>query len=310
MNSESHATLEIRPDFVIIGAMKCATSTIHDQLGRQPGISMSEPKEPNFFSDPENWSMGTLWYGSLFSSMPGTDLKGESSTHYTKLPTYSKCARRMHELLPDAKLIYVMRDPIERIVSQYIHEWSMHEIGDGCSIDEAIYKYPMLVDYSRYAMQLRPYLELFGFDAILPVFFERLMCEPRVQLERIARHIGYRGSVHWFEDDAKNVSSQRQRRSPALNKVLDVRLFQMVRRSLLPASVREKVRSRWTMSQRPELSAESRTYLRSQLDPDLKILGGYLGIELDCDRFKEQIGGAEELGWTGRWMGRSGGDHG
>jgi len=105
------------PDFVIIGAMKCATSTLHDQLARIDGISMTEPKEPNFFSDELNWAKGMGWYESLFESMPVDDLKGESSTHYTKLPTYPLCIPRMHEHLPNAKLIYVMRDPIDRIVS-------------------------------------------------------------------------------------------------------------------------------------------------------------------------------------------------
>ena len=58
------------PDFVIIGAMKCATSTLHDQLARVRGVSMSEPKEPNFFSDELNWAKGLDWYSSLFESMP------------------------------------------------------------------------------------------------------------------------------------------------------------------------------------------------------------------------------------------------
>jgi len=295
-----HTTLAVRPDFIIIGAMKCATSTIHDQLARQPGISMSDPKEPNFFSDPDNWAMGTKWYESLFASMPSADLKGESSTHYTKRPTYPKCARRVHEFLPDAKLIYVMRDPIERIVSQYIHEWSMHEIIDGCSINEAIHRYPMLVDYSKSAMQLEPYIEFFGIDAILPVFFERVMQVPQSELERIASHIGYPGKVRWHEDDAKNVSSQRQRRNPVLNKLLDVRLIQMARRSLLPESLRQKIRSRWTMNERPTLSPESISFLQEQLNPDLAILGGLLGIELNCSNFKDQVAANDAPNWEKR----------
>ena len=56
------------PDFIIIGAMKCATSTLHDQLAEQPGFVMSEPKEPNFFSDEENWAKGLGWYSGLFAA--------------------------------------------------------------------------------------------------------------------------------------------------------------------------------------------------------------------------------------------------
>lgn len=64
------------PDFIIIGAMKCATSTLHDQLARQPGLFMSTPKEPNFFSDDEQWGRGLDWYGSLFEAVPGDTLCG------------------------------------------------------------------------------------------------------------------------------------------------------------------------------------------------------------------------------------------
>ena len=75
------------PDLIIIGAMKCATSTLHDQLARQPGLFMSVPKEPNFFSDDAQYARGFAWYTSLFAdARPGT-IRGESSTHYTKLPT-------------------------------------------------------------------------------------------------------------------------------------------------------------------------------------------------------------------------------
>ena len=76
------------PDFVIIGAMKCATSSLHDQLAQQPGIFMSELKEPNFFSNDEQYAKGIDWYLSNFRDAYPDELLGESSTHYTKLPTY------------------------------------------------------------------------------------------------------------------------------------------------------------------------------------------------------------------------------
>ena len=55
-----------RPDFIVIGAMKSATTTLHEQLARQPGVIMSRPKEPNFFSDDRIYARGWGWYSSLF----------------------------------------------------------------------------------------------------------------------------------------------------------------------------------------------------------------------------------------------------
>lgn len=277
------------PDFVIIGAMKCATSTLHDQLARIDGISMTEPKEPNFFSDELNWAKGMGWYESLFESMPVDDLKGESSTHYTKLPTYPLCIPRMHEHLPNAKLIYVMRDPIDRIVSQYIHEWSQRVIEDGCTIDDAIDRYPMLAEYSKYAMQLSPYVEKWGKGHILPVFFERLMHNPQEEFERVGRFLGITTELQWDMDDAQNVSSQRQRRGPVVNAILGNRVMQAVRRTLLPESLRARIRSRWTMKERPVLSDSSIEKLHGMLDPEMQRLGEWIGRDLTCANYRDAV---------------------
>ena len=288
------------PDFVIIGAMKCATSTLHDQLARVEGVSMSEPKEPNFFSDELNWAKGIGWYESLFDSMPEGDLKGESSTHYTKLPTYPLCVSRMLEHIPDAKLIYVMRDPIDRIVSQYIHEWSQRVIEDGCPIDDAIERYPILVEYSRYAMQLSPYVEKWGTDRILPVFFERLMAHPQEEFERVGRFLGITTEMRWDTDDAKNVSSQRQRRGPIVNAILGNRVMQVARRTLMPESVRAKIRSRWTMKERPVLSDASIERLHALLDPDMRQLGACLGRDLTCASYREVVMSSDAPEWASK----------
>ena len=93
------------PNFMIIGAMKCATSTLHEQLALQPGIVMTEPKEPNFFSNNEEYQRGMDWYLSLFTEAQATDICGESSTHYTKLPTYPETVSRIAAEFPELKFI-------------------------------------------------------------------------------------------------------------------------------------------------------------------------------------------------------------
>ncbi len=162
-----------RPDFIVIGAMKSATTTLHEQLARQPGIFMSRPKEPNFFSDDAIYARGWSWYSALFRPASAADLRGESSTHYTKLPTYPRTVERMVRDLPRLKLIYVMRHPIDRLVSQYVHEVTAGRIAVG--LREALERHPELIDYSRYSMQLQPFLDVYGFADVLPVFFPRLV---------------------------------------------------------------------------------------------------------------------------------------
>ena len=158
------------PEFIIIGAMKSATSTLHNQLSAQPGIFMSTPKEPNFFSDDGIYKQGLGWYSGLFNEAVAEDICGESSTHYTKLPDYPQTIQRLKAAIPQPKLIYVMRHPVDRLISHYMHQWSQGVIS--CDINQAIDRYPELINYSCYGMQVTPYLKEFGSEAVLPLFFD------------------------------------------------------------------------------------------------------------------------------------------
>jgi hypothetical protein len=274
------------PDFVIIGAMKCATSTLHDQLAMQSGIYMTTPKEPYFFSNDEVWQKGFNWYSSLFSGAAETDLCGESSTHYTKLPTYPKTVERMQAHIPNAKLIYVLRHPIERLVSHYIHDWTENKIR--VPIDDAIHSYPDLIDYSRYAMQLRPFLDTYGPKKILIVFFERLTSSPQQEFERICRFLGYEGNPQWQFQHATNVSEKRMRNSAIRDAIVWNPIVTKLRRTLIPKSIRESIKAKWQMKGRPEISDANQQRLARIFDEDLAVLSAYIGVPLTCENFKHQ----------------------
>ncbi len=274
------------PDFIIIGAMKCATSTLHVQLAAQPGIYMTEPKEPNFFSDPHIWKRGLDWYGALFGDAGEGELCGESSTHYTKLPTYPETVARIAaHTRRETRFIYILRHPIDRLISQYIHQWSEGAISE--PIDTAIESHPELIAYSRYAMQLEPYREAFGEDRILPLFFDRLTANPQEELERVCAFIGYGGQPRWQVEMAEeNVSRQRLRSTIMLDILKNLPGSQALRRLLISEPVREKIKDNWRMKERPVLSEKKLSQLRETFDRDLALLGGWLGIELDCQSFE------------------------
>ncbi len=273
------------PDFMIIGSMKSATSTLHAQLAQQPGVFMSTPKEPNFFSDDEQWKYGLKSYSSLFAAAPDDAICGESSTHYTKLPTYPRTILRMRESFQrPMKFIYIMRDPIERLISHYIHEWTQRTITE--PIDDAIGTHSELVDYSCYAMQLGPYLDAFGRDAVLPVFFERMLASPQAELSRICRFINLEGEPTWRSNVAKlNASNQRRRSNPVRDAILDFPVLSGLRRRLIPKSWRDRVRRLWVMQDRPTICPQQRNRLRDTFDKDLAQLGDWLDLELNCENF-------------------------
>lgn len=284
-------TMNRLPDFVVIGAMKCATSTLHDQLASQAGLFMSTPKEPNFFSDDENYARGLGWYSGLFAGAAEGDLCGESSTHYTKRPRLSRTLERMRPVLPHARLIYVMRHPIDRLVSHYVHVWGEHGVAG--PIDEEVAGNPDLVAFSRYGMQLEPFLDAYGPENILPVFFERMVRHPQETLERVCRFIGYPGVPCWQEEcDRRNVGAERLRKSAIRDFLVEMPGLREIRRGLIPKSWREWVKGFWRMKERPRLSAPVAARLREVFDADLEKLGGWLGVSLTCENFKEVASGA------------------
>ncbi|ACB54073.1 probable sulfotransferase [Crocosphaera subtropica ATCC 51142] len=276
------------PNFIIIGAMKCATSSLHEQLNQQPGIFMSELKEPNFFSNDEEYSKGLNWYLSHFKEANINDLRGESSTHYSKLPTYPHTIERLQKHLPNAKFIYVMRHPINRLVSQYIHEWSQRVISE--EINESLDRYPELIEYSLYTKQLQPYFDTFGKERVLPIFFERMLTTPQTELEKICHFIGYTNKPRWDEQlNASNVSSERMIKSDWRDAMVEAPGLKQLRRLLIPKSFRTWVRSLWTIKKKPELTSENIEKLTKIFDQDLAVLGSWLRVELTCDNFQETV---------------------
>ena len=161
------------------------------------------------------------------------DLRGESSTHYTKLPTYPRTVERMVRDLPRLKLIYVMRHPIDRLISQYVHEVTAGRITVG--LREALERHPELIDYSRYSMQLQPFLEAYGPGAVLPVFFPRLVTHSQAELERIGRFLGHEGPLRWDEGlEPQNQGRERLRPSPVREVLVQAPVLTTIRQRVVP----------------------------------------------------------------------------
>lgn len=277
-----------KPDFIIIGAMKSATSTLHEQLAQQAGIFMTTPKEPNYFSDDAQYAQGEDWYESLFKDAKLGDLCGESSTHYTKLPDYPLAVERMAKRVKKPKLIYVMRHPIDRLISHYVHQWSQNVFK--CDIDQAIEQYEELVAYSCYTEQLSPYFKQYGRENILPVFSEVLRGSPQQELERVANFIGYSGKVVWNDNILEqNVSSQRVRAFKGYNWLIDSSYMTFIRRTFIPQSLRDRVKKGLAMTERPTIGQANLAKLTERFDQDLARLGSLMSIELNCSNYKSVV---------------------
>jgi hypothetical protein len=175
------------PNLIMIGAMKCGTTSLHRYLRLHPEIQMSGPKELNFFCEDLNWHLGVDWYREQFD--PASPIRGESSVHYTNFPRQPGVPERMHEVVPDAKLIYMVRDPVRRMISQYMHNkaggYEMRPIEEVFALPSTSYH-----DRSRYWMQLERYLEYYPPHRILVASRGELDSDRRGTLRRIFRFLG------------------------------------------------------------------------------------------------------------------------
>ena len=176
------------PNLIVIGASKCGTTSLHRYLDLHPEISMTSPKELNFFVTDLNWSRGIRWYEQHFREP--TAVRGESRTAYTEYPDRPEVPKRIAGLLPDVKLIYCVRDPIERMVSSYAYNTYL-----GFRLPpfrEAVrdFEHSSLVARSRYWLQLGRYLDHFSAEQIHVVDQEGLLNDREATLRRVFRFLG------------------------------------------------------------------------------------------------------------------------
>ena len=244
------------PDFLIIGAMKCGTSTLQAQLADHPGIFMTTPKEPNFFSDDDIHARGVDWYQALFDAAAPGDLKGEASTHYTKLPTYPRCLDRMAAVLENPKLIYMIRNPVARAVSHYVHEWTMGNVST--DLDHALDVHPELISYGCYGQQITPFAERYGTERIRVFSLEDMRRDPQAVLDQVGAFLGVSEPLFWRENHARmNAGAERIRRLPLHGLIFDNRFATWARRRLVPQGLRDRIKAGRQMAEAPRFSADS-----------------------------------------------------
>jgi hypothetical protein len=175
------------PDFIIVGATKAGTTSLDFYLSLHPEIHMARPKEPRFFIDAEEplgrWGKGADWYRGLFRS--GKRLCGEASPAYTHFPALPGVPERMARLVPNAKLIYLVREPMERMKSHFLMNCRLkgcpENLGDFLSANPE----SRCLLASCYGLQLEKYLEYFPLEQILVVESEDLAGRRSPTLRRI-----------------------------------------------------------------------------------------------------------------------------
>jgi hypothetical protein len=241
------------PNLIVIGSVKCGTTALHYYLGLHPDTSMSQPGELDFFQDelvtfaidPEEidiignedpaWRRGVDWYAGHFA--PEAPVRGETSPTYVA-PWFPGVAERMAAVVPEARLLFCVRDPIERAVSHYLMKRAGGERRD---LDTALASpSSMYVALGRYWSLLQPFLARFPPERLMVVDQDELRRKRRETVRAVYRFAGLDDSF-WSPkiEREPNRSGLMGRRRALMFKLRRTRLMQPAYR--FPAEVRMAV---------------------------------------------------------------------
>jgi hypothetical protein len=267
------------PNFIVIGAMKAGTSSLHAYLQGHPQIFMATPKEPAFFGS--NRHRGLSWYEQLFDDAGEAIAIGEASTQYSVYPFVPGVPSRIAEQLPNVRFIYLVRHPIERMLSEYhynvVRGLERNGFAEHSLLTNLTYEYP-----SRYALQVEQYLECFAADQILVLQSDDLRNDRARTLGRIHSYLGVDGS--W---EAPNIQEEYNRSSGPRPRPVDraVRKIPGYRAAAAaaPGPLREFKRRVTTRRAppKPVLSKPARRELEDRLRDDVRQLRRYMDGHFD-----------------------------
>ena len=295
------------PNFFIIGAERSGTTSLWLYLKQHPDIYMSPIKEPQFFSwgeqewnffgpgdtrthEPKSLVKNLVQYQSLFEKVSDEKVIGEASTSYLYS---SRAMERLWRFAPSAKLIAILRNPVDRAHSAFVKRHYMAGSEPLTDFSEALQEeerrirnnwYPAYHYKHKgyYYSQLKPYFDLFGQGQILVLLYEDLVRNPRAMLRETLRFLKVDESFLPKEFGQYNTSkiSRSSKVTVFLKRVTQNRFFREVRRSskLLDRFIRQAYLING--KPRPELSPEIRKRLVEMYREDIVKLQDLIGRDL------------------------------
>jgi hypothetical protein len=267
------------PNFFVIGAAKSGTSALHYYLSVHPEIHMSDPKEPHFFSrSPDGtWPMGRRFTGAQYQQLFNSQLpiRGESSATYSFHPYPAGVPERIYAVAPDARFVYVVRDPVERAVAHYrysaglgIENRTLAEVVTDPNDAEERY-----IAASSYAAQVEQYQRVFPADRLLVVDHSDLLSKRLEVLRGIFTFLGVDPSFESTRFSAiVNPSSEHRLFNPAGRRIAESSAYRVATGWLRPDTRRRLIKPVRRLMSRSvsvqELTEEIRSVLAERLAPE------------------------------------------
>jgi len=278
--------MKISPTFIGIGAQKCATTWLYDLLQLHPAVGLSSVKEIHFFS--QYFGYGYQWYKSHFNDCStNVTSVGEFSTSYFANLTAPKLIKSAY---PDIKLILMLRNPIERLISNHKHEIKIgHLTGPDFSYEAGIANNPTYIEQGLYAQHLERWYDFFDSQQIHIVIFDDIKTKPeavehglyqflKIELLKNSHLLGNSNSsyVNRFE----NVEKIRRNVLNLLKKFHLESSYQAVVETLGLQAAYRKVNRATFDNIIPPMKQETRAYLQEIFKPEIVRLEELTDIKL------------------------------
>jgi hypothetical protein len=271
------------PDFLVIGAQKCGTTTLYEDLRAHPGVALLE-KESSLLNLPDAATdAGARRYREVFQALPSGRVTGEVTTRYAMRPLHDS-ASVADAVLAGIKVIYIVRDPVARAISHHHH--LMHARSLRGSFDEMLLDYPEIVDNSCYASQLRPWIRAFGRDNVLVIRFEDYVTDRGAGVTEVFEFLGLPHHAPRDPDHAHNRASDRRVAKGGWARFRATAAYRRVLRPMLPEAARRRL-TRVVLPPAVETrgwpSPETLARMLAQLEPEVTQLAQILDTELWWD---------------------------
>ncbi|MBD3296379.1 MAG: hypothetical protein GF392_03340 [Candidatus Omnitrophica bacterium] len=230
------AIKRIVPNLIIAGAQKAGTTTLYKYLSKHPDVCMSSPeKEPGYFIFNE-------WSKAYFLERKGIDISsrtellrkymlygysgqkyfGDASTHYTIGDRGYKfnIPAKIKSLSPGARIVYIIRNPIDRIISLYNH------IHRRENLTQEIERDASLVATSKYYYQIKPYVDAFGKNNIKILLFEDFIKDPQRALDDLFDFLGIKRMC--LSSETIHANRTVSRKTPFLERTMFGQILEML----------------------------------------------------------------------------------
>jgi len=296
------------PNFFIVGAPRSGTTSLYEYLRRVPGIYMSPVKEPHYFApglrhrylgkpvlDFAIYSRvrNQADYLKLFRSVKNEIAVGEATNSYLSDPG---ALGRIKEAVPGARIIMILRDPVERAHSHYLTNWNA---GWQRTPFEEVAGTEFYLEPGFYANQVQRSLDIFGSDHVKILIFEEFIQNPRKAVSEVLKFLGVSAEPPAIVGEAFN--SFTIPRWPLIGPILRSRPVRIAMRVLIPSRTRRLIRNQilGRKASEPPMPEKARRVLEELFRNDVLRLEQILGRPLPWFRARDQLAQDQDKRTTG-----------